>query len=225
MRTRTLLIAAVALACGLGAVAAVVRTVPAEATDEGLRFTVAGDSLTAGNGDAFPGSDDVPQLAWPRWADAEPDLVYAGGWAVSGATSTEIAAGVTARDAEVLVILAGTNDFRDRVPLEREKRDLVAIANTVGAPGVVLLALPPLDRLAGEGVVADWNVELEAWAAEQGWSWVDPWRDHVAEGGAGYAWADGASPDGIHPDLRVQEEVAAVVADAIRDTAAGLRTG
>jgi lysophospholipase L1-like esterase len=178
--------------------------------DTPLTFTVVGDSITAGSlpieGTAVPGTRS--------WLPAAlgPPLEFQGGWAVPGATTQDMRAGVVPSSADVVVVLAGTNDLF-RLPWEVTADDLRAIVATVGVPRVLLSAIPPfdVDPAQAQGL----NRQLADLAAAQGWRYVDPWEGISVDG----AYAPGTSADGVHPT----QEVADVVGRRLRAELVGLR--
>ncbi len=185
-----------------------------------LDVAVVGDSLTAAgaqvtggtsivDGDALPGEG-----SWVTGADGAP-LVVEGGWAQDGATSAEMRAGVGSYDADVLVVMAGTNDLLQDVPWTSTEQDLVAVVDTAQVDRVVLSAVPPLDEQAAS--VPDLNDRLAGLADQHGWQFVDPWTDFAVDG----SYRDGASDDGVHPTPMVAFAVGRTIRDAVLDGAGG----
>jgi len=176
-------------------------------------FVVVGDSITAGTS-PVRGAQQPGAGSWIPGADAAP-LVYRGGWAVPGSTSTAMREGVAPQTADVVVVMAGTNDVLLGVPWETSRANLITIVGTVGVADVVLSTIPPLDP--EPALRQDYNGRLRALAAEQGWDLVDPWTD-VDRGGG---WAAGATIDGVHqtPEVgrRAGVAIRAAVLDAARD--------
>jgi lysophospholipase L1-like esterase len=166
----------------------------------GIRFAVVGDSLTAGDvpisGNSTPGRG-----SWVPFAKQDERLDFVGGWAVPGATTAAMVAGVRPVDADVLVVMGGTNDVGTGVPWAVTQTNLEEIVRTVAFPTVLLSAIPPRDNSAERTVQT--NRDLEQLAASQGWGFVDPWADMSSDG----TWIPGTSEDGIHP----VEEVATLV--------------
>lgn len=156
------------------------------------RFAVVGDSITAGFAPT-EGTAVRDRNSWIPAADRDERLTFAGGYAVPGATTTVMRNGVTPVAADVLVVMAGTNDLGTGMPWETTRDNLVQIVATAGVPVVTLSAVPPRDD-APEAVV-ELNDRLAQLAAEQGWGFVDPWPG-LSEGGA---WVAGTTDDGIHP--------------------------
>jgi acyl-CoA thioesterase I len=174
------------------------RNPPSESS--AIRFAVVGDSLTAGDvpisGDSAPGRG-----SWVPFAEQDERLDFVGGWAVPGATTAAMVAGVRPVDADVLVVMGGTNDVGTGVPWAVTQTNLEEIVRTAAVPTVLLSAIPPRDDSAERAVQT--NRDLEQLAGSQGWGFVDPWADMSSDG----TWIPGTSEDGIHP----VEEVATLV--------------
>jgi acyl-CoA thioesterase-1 len=166
----------------------------------GIRFAVVGDSLTAGDA---PISGDVVsgRGSWVPSAEQDERLDFVGGWAAPGATTAAMVAGVRPVDADVLVVMGGTNDVGTGVPWAATQTNLQEIVRTAAVPTVLLSAIPPRDDSPERAVQT--NRDLEQLAASQGWGFVDPWADMSSDG----RWIPGTSEDGIHP----VEEVATLV--------------
>ncbi|MCZ2806467.1 SGNH/GDSL hydrolase family protein [Modestobacter sp. VKM Ac-2983] len=167
-----------------------------------LTFTAVGDSITAGN---VPDGVAVPYSG--SWVPAATGgaLEFVPSWAVSGATTQDMLAGVTPIVADVVVVMAGTNDLTS-IPWEVSAANIRGIVDSVGVDDVVLSAVPPFDP-APEVAVA-FNGRLEALAADEGWRFFDPWADLSLEG----TYAAGASTDGVHPT----PETASLVGTRVR---------
>ncbi len=158
-----------------------------------VRLVAVGDSITVAGGDIPTGV--LTDLSWVRFAVGDP-VVSAGGWAVSGATTAQMAAGFVPPTGEpyVLVIFGGTNDVSLNLPFSESAPNLVAIADrATDAQRVIVTAIPPLT--GREAQAAAYNADLAGLAAQQGWTFVDP----MAPVSIGGRWADGMTHDGIHP--------------------------
>lgn len=180
--------------------------------DEPLRLAVVGDSITAWS-PAYHG--DIAQ-SWVTTASTD-TLPLVGGWARPGATLGEMEAAVTrADDADVLVIMGGTNDLYKGVPVESRIASIEAIAATVDAGQVVLAATAPYgyDWAAG----AAWNGELALLAYQHGWGYIDPWADlRTPEG----HWVTGADyGDLIHPNTVTAARVGSLIHHLLVDAPA-----
>jgi acyl-CoA thioesterase I len=177
----------------------------------GIRFAVVGDSLTAG--DAPISGDSVPgRGSWVPSAEQDERLDFVGGWAAPGATTAAMVAGVGPVDADVLVVMGGTNDVATGVPWAETQTNLQEIVGMAAVPTVLLSAIPPRDDSPERAVQT--NRDLEQLAASEGWGFVDPWADMSSDG----TWIPGTSEDGIHPveevAMLVGQRLAAAVAAA-----------
>ncbi len=162
-----------------------------------------GDSITAGDSRDLAGGVPGPQ-SWVSYAIA-PGIEFVGGWAEWGATTGRMAAAVRQPlDADVLVILAGTNDT-GWTPHEQIGEHLARIAESAAVDTVVLSSIPPNDYALG--TTSELNAYLERFAAEEEWVWVDA----AAGLRSGERYAEGMSYDGVHPT----EEGARVIGEAI----------
>ncbi|MFD1715041.1 SGNH/GDSL hydrolase family protein [Amnibacterium flavum] len=206
MTRRAAIVAALALVsllagcAGVDPVRPAVLPTPSPSVSTPTTFAVVGDSLSAGCV-PYPGTtpDDC---SWIFSADDDPRLEYVGGWVQSGAQSTLMAESVSPGRADVLVILAGTNNVFGNVPLSRLQTDLDSITDTVESRDVLLLAIPPMESEAGTTTVADVNAYLKLLAADRGWNYFDPWSEYRAEDGH---WVTGVAPDGVHPTADIQQ--------------------
>lgn len=175
----------------------------AEPESGAIRMAAVGDSIT--DGDSLDLAGGVPgPLSWVSYAIA-PGIEFVGGWAEWGATTERMAASVRQPlDADVLVIVAGTNDV-GWVPHDRLGRHLAQVADTASVDSVVLSSVPPNDYALGR--TAALNEYLERLALREGWIWVDS----AAGLRNGDRYAEGMSYDGVHPS----EEGARVIGEAI----------
>lgn len=209
LRTSKMLLAALAcaflVACGAQSPQTGPTATPSvTATDGVIRMVAVGDSITAADSPDIDGGDPGPQ-SWVSYA-AGAEIEYIGGWAVWGAPTEQMAEGITGPfEADVLVILAGTNDA-GRAPFAEIAANLEVIVQNAGVETVVLSSVPPLDS-APENAT-ELNTELESFAQQQGWVWVDA----AAELRDGDVFAEGMAYDGVHPT----EAGAEVIGEAIR---------
>jgi lysophospholipase L1-like esterase len=183
-------------------------TAPTAAPDA-VRLAVVGDSITEADSPDFDGGRLGPE-SWLEHTVGD-GVVLVGGWARWGATTAQMAAAVEPVEADVLVVLAGTNDVGSGEAAAETPENLRRIADVVGAPRVVLSAVPPID--AAPHLATGLNAELEDLAAEEGWEWVDApagLRD-------GARFAEGMASDGLHPT----EAGARVIGEAIRGAVLG----
>lgn len=168
---------------------------PPTADAGALRIAAVGDSITDADSRDFTRGEFGPE-SWAHHAIGG-EIAFAGGWARWGATTEEMARNVELVDAEVLVIMAGTNDVALGVPFGEVGQNLTSIAETIGAPRVLLCSIPPLDH--APGAAAEFNEALEGFARERGWQWVDA---GAAVRTAEHRFAEGMASDGVHPTER-----------------------
>lgn len=173
-----------------------------EPASDAIRMAAVGDSITDADSPDLDGGTPGPQ-SWVSYAVGQ-EIDFVGGWAVWGASTSEMASGVEEMDADVLVILAGTNDASSMAH-EQIGENLIAIERAAGVDQVVLSSVPPID--AAPSNATELNAYLEAFAAQHGWMWTD-----AAQGlRDGDEFADGMAYDGLHPT----EEGAQVLGEAI----------
>jgi lysophospholipase L1-like esterase len=179
-------------------------------TDELITFAVAGDSLTAWDDQTFPEPDgDLDPVTWTHWV-IEDGLVLAGGYARGFASAREIADAMVAVDADILVVMVGTNDtgVTDAAAVFDAIDDIVRVSRV---SEVLVSAIPPDDGFANEALA--YNAKLEAFVESREWGWVDPW-DGMRDGGA---WVAGLSGDGVHPTAGAARDAGAIIVAAIRE--------
>ena len=179
-----------------------------------VRFAVAGDSLTSWTNVSFPNPDgDFDERTWLHWALESPELELLGGYAHPGARSGGIIEAIGPVDAEVLVVMAGTNDI-GRAPAPEVLDNIEGIVAIVGAETVIVCAIPPRVDLIEEA--AELNAGLEARAGDQGWIFIDPW---VTARDATGSWSPGATTDGIHTTPESARAASDVITAAMRSAA------
>mgnify|MGYP000052913798 CR=1 FL=1 len=169
-----------------------------------IALAVVGDSISEADSRDFSAGLLGPG-SWVSHAVGD-DLRFAGGWAVSGALTSQMARGAWRIPADVLVILAGTNDVARGLPFPTCAANLHSIAGTVGVARVVVSTIPPIDY--APGLATGYNELLRSFAADEGWEFVDA----MAGIRSGDRFADGMSWDGVHPT----DAAAAVIGAAIR---------
>ncbi|GAA1823639.1 SGNH/GDSL hydrolase family protein [Agromyces salentinus] len=172
----------------------------------GLTFAAVGDSITDADSPDFM-AGDLGAASWATYV-RDAGFGFAGGWAEWGATTARMLDEVAAYEADVLVVLAGTNDVAFGVPFAETTSNLERIVDTAGITEVVVVSIPPIDA-DPDGADA-FNDRLEAVARDRGWRFVD--------GSAGLRTGDGTfregmSSDGLHPS----EAGAKVLGEAIAE--------
>jgi lysophospholipase L1-like esterase len=174
-------------------------------------FAAVGDSITDADSPNFAGGD-FGAASWATYV-VDDGFAFAGGWAEWGATTGLMADSVGPFDADVLVVLAGTNDVAFGIPFEDSAANLDRIIDGVGIEDVVVVSIPPMDALP-DGAQG-YNERVEDLAGDRGWRFVDASAGlRTADGRFG----EGMSSDGLHPS----EEGARVLGEAI---ATALREG
>jgi len=168
-----------------------------------LTLAVVGDSISEADSRNFSAGLLGPG-SWVSHAVGD-GVRFAGGWAVSGAVTSQMAHGARPVGADVLVILAGTNDVYRGLPFATCAANLRRIADTVGAGRVVVSSIPPIDFEAD--LVTAYNQQLQEFVAASGWEFVDA----VAGVRAGDRFAEGMSFDGVHPTVAAAKEIGAAV--------------
>jgi lysophospholipase L1-like esterase len=170
---------------------------------EPIRVAAVGDSITAGNSPDFA-AGQIGDGSWLSYVLGN-GVVFGGGWASAGARTPAMLSNVAPADVDVLVVLAGTNDITSGANFDIVAENISAIVSTVGAPRVIISAIPPYDLTPDRPV--EFNTKLREFAAASGWEWVDPM------GGIrnGTMYAAGMSPDGIHPNPRAAASIGAAI--------------
>jgi hypothetical protein len=174
-------------------------------TTRPVTFAATGDSITAW---ALH-----PEGSWTTYADANGVTFTGLGWAQSGAHLTEMGINTTPVEADVFVVLAGTNDLGLQSSLPERLLLLDAIVFRANADDVIISSVPPLN--AAPQLATAWNTALRLHAADMGWHFVDSWVDVRAENDTFKA---GTSLDGKHPTPEAAASAGAAVHDAILET-------
>lgn len=162
---------------------------PAPTFDLPITFAAAGDSITSWN----PAFAHDPSRTWVSTANSG-DLALVGGWAVPGAYTAAMAEGMAPVQADVLVVMAGTNDVYGATPVDQSLANVRTIVEKSKVSRVVISSTAPLNAFPAEG--AAWNDQLRALAHEEGWEFIDPWKVIRTDDNR---YPVGMSPDGVHP--------------------------
>ena len=128
---------------------------------------------------------DLGAASWATYV-VDDGFAFAGGWAEWGATTAMMADSVGPIEADVLVVLAGTNDVAFGIPFDESAANLDRIVDVVGIEDVVVVSIPPMDAFPA-GAEA-YNDRLDDLAGDRGWRFVDA--------SAGLRTADGGSATG-----------------------------
>lgn len=183
-------------------------------TPSTISVTYAGDSLTAMDG------------SWMRQLN-DKTLTNIGGTAIGGATVPRILTNVSARDADVLVVMAGTNDIRYARSSTTITQNIGKVVHKVGARHVVIAAIAPsnvtkygkkhIDRRKQGEIL---NRDLQNYALTNGYLFVDPWAaDRQLNGG----WPSNRTIDGTHPTVAMSKKVAVRMQQAIHIAVEGAK--
>lgn len=166
-----------------------------------------GDSVTEGNSPDF-NNGKLGTLSWPS---ALPDgEQFVGGWAKKGSTTQVMLDNVKPTTADVLVIIAGTNDL-GKLPFATSAANIQSIVQKSGVKRVIVSSIPPRD--ADPASAVDYNAQLEPFVKAQGWEFVDAM--------AGVRTADnqynpGMTIDGTHPTEPAVKLIRAAIAAKIK---------
>ncbi|MBO9038897.1 GDSL-type esterase/lipase family protein [Curtobacterium flaccumfaciens] len=193
---------------------AVGSTAAAAAAPTKLTWTYAGDSIT-----------EMPK-SWMRQLK-DSSMTNVGGTAIGSATTTKILANTAHHGADVLVVMAGTNDLRYQRSSASILQNIDKIAARAGADHVVISAIAPSNttnygkshidrRKLGEIL----NRDLQNHALTRGWMFVDPWAaDRRLDGG----WPSSRTYDGVHPTVAMSKKVSVRMQQAIHIAAEGAK--
>lgn len=182
------------------------------AADRRVKMEVYGDSISQGSSRAFA-YGDFGDTSW-AYHLKESEFTFAGGYAQGGMTSAQILQDrvATLPQRDLLLIELGTNDLRSTdshaVKHEAFTRNVEAIVKKRGyAPSkVVVMAIGPV-KWPGPEAVQAWNASTKAWAAQQGYMFIDPWKGLRRADGGMVSQEDFL--DGIHPNAKGASKLAA----------------
>ena len=178
------------------------------AENKPISIYVVGDSLTSGNGQVLKNGQPHPE-SWVGYLPEE--VVVEGTWAVSGATTEDMAEGVSASAAEILVVMAAENDYDIGISMIEIAANLDRIVEEVGAPRVLIVGATPTDYDPDTAKLLNW--QLREYADGHGYDYVDGGRDVRDANGD---WLPGMSDDGIHPTAAAARIIAATIMTGIR---------
>ncbi len=154
---------------------------------------IVGDSNSTGFGGTFAAG----AASGDAWAARLPAECFTpiNGWAVDGATSGAMLAGVETLSVQTdqLIVMAGTNDLAAGILPDGVVANIAAIVNHVPNASVLILAIAPFDALAVQATAL--NSELREEAVDRGWDYVDPWVGSRAADGT---WIPSRTIDGVH---------------------------
>lgn len=171
-----------------------------------VTMDIAGDSVSALYYNGLPRAE----LSWVNWAVSSRVLLQ-GGFAVSGQRTDQIASGVRGQiSANVLVVMAGTNDIRQHINPVKSMVYLDLIASEAGNTKPLFSLIPPSNGQPQE--TSAYNALLIAHAAAHGWTVVDPWVTIRQTDGT---YKPGFTYDGTHPNGLGQRQSGPVIANAV----------
>ena len=179
---------------------------PLPTTSKPLTFAAVGDSITEANSLDFA-RGNVGTGSWVSHVDSA-GIRFVGGWADGGAPTPTILQNVKPVTADVLLVLAGTNDLGRR-PVAESEANIREIVTKAGTPRAVILAVPPFDK--DPQLATDYNTAMKAYAASMGWEWVDP----MGAVRNGDRWAAGMTTDGTHPTPEAARLIGESVSQAL----------
>jgi lysophospholipase L1-like esterase len=171
-----------------------------------IRVAAVGDSTSEGSAPDFNQGITGP-LSWPNMLPK--GMGFVGGWAKGGASTELIRDRVSPIDADVLVVMAGTND-EGRFGFAESAANISAIVDKAGVNRVIVSSIAPRDP---EPVAAaTYNAKLEPFVRAQGWEYVDAWAGVRTDADQ---YAPGMTHDGIHPTQQAVDIVSQAISTAI----------
>ncbi|MGJ9372073.1 SGNH/GDSL hydrolase family protein [Nesterenkonia sp. CF4.4] len=183
-----------------------------EGAAERDRMAVVGDSNTEMDSPDFA-AGQIGDDSWVSTLLAE-GFRFAGGWAVAGSTSVQQAEGLDeVENAEVLLVMTGTNDLAQRLDFEETASGLETIVAKAPAERVVLLAIPPREPETTTSST-EFNDMLQDLAEEQGWEFFDGLEFLRSPDGG---FVPGTTNDGVHLTPDAQERFGETVIDYLAD--------
>lgn len=179
--------------------ASLLVTTPAQANTcppPPVRIAVVGDSITSWD----PPFKGIKGQSWVFTATSY-RIQLVGGWAYPGATIARMESNLTHADADVFLMLVGTNDLelpsigRAGTPVMDRFATMDRMVATMGAKTTMVVAVPPWGH--GYEFSNLWNMQLRDYAAARNFRFIDPW---VGVRDATGAWLPGADRgDRVHP--------------------------
>ncbi len=186
---------------------------PSSTHPEAVGLVAVGDSITAADSPDFS-AGELGAESWVTYV-VDDDVTLVGGWAAWGATTGEMAQNVDCVGADVLVVMAGTNDVALGTPFTEAAENIAQIVAIDGASEVIIAGIPPIDH-APENA-ARFNASLREHASQRGWHWVDAGTSVRTNANK---FAPGMASDGVHPTAagakRLGESIAAAIDELAR---------
>jgi lysophospholipase L1-like esterase len=165
-----------------------------------LDIAVVGDLVTSWT------PPDDPATSWATYVTGN-GVRLTRSWVDRDAEVSDLAAQVRPSDADVLVVLAGTNDLDHGSPGDEVELGLTHLVAAAGVEHVLISSIPPVEDLPQK--TADFNELLARIAYRHDWSFVDAGSAVVR---ADCRYRTRLSPDGIRPS----PEGARIIGEAVR---------
>lgn len=185
-------------------------------SDSGVPTVFVGDSITQAGS---RGPLRMPsRRSWVRYVvtDDRTPWRFVANVAVRGERLDEMAArferDVLSRDPAGVVVLGGTNDVLQGVPVAESLVHLEAMVSAAHDAGAAVWVVAPPPMAPARGDARPLREAQRALAAELGATWVDPTS---SVGTAGGTWRAGMSRDGVHPTRVAARRWAAAVLAAV----------
>ncbi|MFT7766872.1 SGNH/GDSL hydrolase family protein [Clavibacter tessellarius] len=176
---------------------------------EPIRVAAVGDSITAANSRDFA-RGDLGDGSWLSYVIGD-GVVFSGGWALGGVQTRSMVENVTPYpDTDVLVLLAGVNDYGNDVPFSTTAANYDAIVKTVAPSRVLISTVPPRDE--DPDASRAYNEDLEELASMRGWSFVDAASGTEDVDGT---YIEGFTSDGTHPTAAAAKVMGEAVREAV----------
>jgi lysophospholipase L1-like esterase len=172
-----------------------------------VRIAIFGDSISEAGSPDFT-SGRFGALSWASYLGE--DFSFAGGWAKVGARTSDMLAYAKPLTADVLVVIAGTNDYRTGVPFNETAENLDRMVATAGVGRVIVSSVPPNDFDPAAATAL--NERLAAHVRERGWTFFDA----MSGLRSGDRFAAGMTSDGVHPSEAGAQIIGATLSEAIR---------
>ncbi len=210
-------------AAALLAAVGVVATTGLAASAAPKPHAVAADVITfAAYGDSITKRPD----SWLNQLD-DPGLQHVGGYANNGYTSAMVLAQtVPVPEADVAVIMLGTNDITQQVPQATVCSNIVKISEKSQARHTLVMFLPPSDVVDDPTTHVNRRVEgitmnrtLVQCAADHGYMYADAFS--MARAWTNAWGTNNAVDDGVHPTTATQAKAADRMSIYIRQAAGG----